>query len=270
MGIMSPGRLVLASLSILTLAVAVSAVLVNHTIDDQSTLSPTFFTYIPSEGSWSAGQTCMTCPIHPGIINSTQVYDGTWTYTIYDPGDTRSIQATFNGTAVYVYNVLANRVPGAATFMNLSFSIDGIYRGQFIHIPDSSTTVLYNVAELFACDVRLSRLHHGRTGSPILKCDFNDPDRIFAYILAHIPNLLASATLNICVAIRLTELRWIPEDRLWDHPSASSNPDEKDLETEGWSEPQHHSLHSLTLRRLDHLHTRKHRVVRKTWSIRGR
>ncbi|KAI0658443.1 hypothetical protein C8Q70DRAFT_917512, partial [Cubamyces menziesii] len=151
-------RFGLLFLTSLTPALVASALQVNHTIDDQSTLYPNFFTHIPSEGSWSAGQTCTTCSIHPGIIDPTQAYDGTWTYTAYNPGDTKLIQATFNGTAVYVYNILANRVPDAATFMNLSFSIDGVYRGQFIHVPDSSTTVLYNVS-VFAADSLENSLH---------------------------------------------------------------------------------------------------------------
>ncbi|KAH9897651.1 hypothetical protein C8Q73DRAFT_365563 [Cubamyces lactineus] len=151
-------RLGLVLLTTLPSALVASALRVNHTIDDQSTLYPNFFTHIPSEGSWSSGQTCTSCSIHPGIIDPTEAYDGTWTYTAYVPGDTKLIQATFNGTAVYVYNILANRVPDAATFMNLSFSIDGVYRGQFIHIPDSSTTVLYNVS-VFAADNLENSLH---------------------------------------------------------------------------------------------------------------
>ncbi|KAI0333970.1 hypothetical protein GY45DRAFT_136827 [Cubamyces sp. BRFM 1775] len=151
-------RLWFMILTSLTSALVASALLVNHTIDDQSALYPNLFTHIPADGSWSAGQECTSCSIHPGIIDPTQAYNGTWTYTAYVPGNTKIIQATFNGTAVYVYNILANRVPDAATFMNLSFSIDNVYRGEFIHIPDSSTTVLYDVS-VFAADNLTNTLH---------------------------------------------------------------------------------------------------------------
>ncbi|KAL7285155.1 hypothetical protein ACG7TL_000247 [Trametes sanguinea] len=57
------------------------------------------------------------------------------------------INASFTGTAVYVYNLIANTVPSVSTETNLSFSIDGTYMGQYIHIPDPyQPKIIYNVS----------------------------------------------------------------------------------------------------------------------------
>ncbi len=51
----------------------------------------------------------------------------------------------FNGTAVYVYNVLANQVPFADTLTNLTFALDGHQVGTFVHEPTSSAFFDYNI-----------------------------------------------------------------------------------------------------------------------------
>ncbi|KAJ8487593.1 hypothetical protein ONZ51_g4084 [Trametes cubensis] len=138
-------KVALAFLATLSFALVVPAILVNHTVDDQAVLNPMVLTYTgPAGNSWIPGQTCTTCLIPPGIIDPSKAYDGTWFYT----GEaSTSIVASFTGTAVYVYNILPNTVPSnAPTLTNLSFSIDGDYAGQFVHIPDSTSTVLYNVS----------------------------------------------------------------------------------------------------------------------------
>ncbi|KAI0658440.1 hypothetical protein C8Q70DRAFT_195615 [Cubamyces menziesii] len=147
-------RLVFLALSVLELALFTSAVLVNHTIDDQLMLTANVLRYVPPNGVWSQGQTCTTCLIHPGIIDVDKAFDGTWSYAAYQPGQqSTEVQAFFNGTAVYVYNIVPNTVPGAATFVNLTFSIDGIYRGRYIFIPNESSEVLYNVSVFSATDL---------------------------------------------------------------------------------------------------------------------
>ncbi|KAI0333968.1 hypothetical protein GY45DRAFT_136830 [Cubamyces sp. BRFM 1775] len=147
---MLPGRFA-SSLATLLLAMAVSAILVNHTVDDQAVLTPTVITYTPGGNSWIPGQTCTSCLIPPGIIDPSKAYDGTWFYT----GEaSTTLVASFTGTAVYVYNILPNTVPShAPTLTNLSFSMDGVYAGQFIHIPDSTSTVLYNMSIFSASDL---------------------------------------------------------------------------------------------------------------------
>ncbi|KAI0658442.1 hypothetical protein C8Q70DRAFT_195781 [Cubamyces menziesii] len=138
---MSSSRIAHAFVTTLSLMLAVSAILVNHTIDDQAALDPAVLYY--SYG-WQPGQTCPSCLIPPGVIDSSKAYDGTWYYTGVTP---TAIVASFTGSAVYVYNILPNTVPShAMTIANLSFNIDGVDVGQFVHIPDSTSTVLYNVS----------------------------------------------------------------------------------------------------------------------------
>ncbi|KAI0333966.1 hypothetical protein GY45DRAFT_1270679, partial [Cubamyces sp. BRFM 1775] len=147
-------RLIFLALATLELALFASAVLVNHTIDDQLMLSANVLQYVPPNGVWSQGQTCSSCLIHPGIIDVSKAFDGTWSYAAYQPGQqSTEVQAFFNGTAVYVYNIVPSTVPGAATFVNLTFSIDGVYRGQYISIPNESSEVLYNVSVFSATDL---------------------------------------------------------------------------------------------------------------------
>ncbi|KAI0333969.1 hypothetical protein GY45DRAFT_1334484 [Cubamyces sp. BRFM 1775] len=149
----SHGPLLPALVSILTFALAASAILVNHTVDNQAVLNPAVLTYAPQEGldSWIPGQTCTSCLILPGVIDPSKTYDGTWTYTGQPPTE---IVASFTGTAVYVFNVLPNTVPSlTATFSNLSFGLDGVDAGQFVHIPDSTSNILYNVSVFTAVNL---------------------------------------------------------------------------------------------------------------------
>jgi hypothetical protein len=49
------------------------------------------------------------------------------------------------GSALYVYCILANSLPGSETHSNFNFTMDGIDAGTFLHIPDSSSDYQYNV-----------------------------------------------------------------------------------------------------------------------------
>ncbi|KAI0778893.1 hypothetical protein BD413DRAFT_512694 [Trametes elegans] len=104
-------------------------------------------TFEPDMG-WAEGSQCMTCNIHPGLVDVSQAFNGTWSDSTYHPGQPdRVITAMFTGTAVTVYNILANGVPYTTTFTNLTFSIDGDYVTQFQHTPDNSQpTILYHQA----------------------------------------------------------------------------------------------------------------------------
>ncbi|KAI0333967.1 hypothetical protein GY45DRAFT_136296 [Cubamyces sp. BRFM 1775] len=138
----------LGSLFTLAFVLTVSAVLVNHTVDDQSGLDSNILTYTPANGGWEPGQTCSVCQIHPGIIDPAKAFDGTWFYTAYNPPRQAltTIEVSFSGTAVYVFNIIPNTVPGVGSYTNLSFSLDGYYAGQYVHIPDSTQDIFYNVS----------------------------------------------------------------------------------------------------------------------------
>ncbi|KAH9897633.1 hypothetical protein C8Q73DRAFT_681944 [Cubamyces lactineus] len=129
----------------LALCRAVTSLATNRTIDDEKGDSVTGLvpSYSPV-GSWSQGSTCSGCYIH---LDTSQVFDGTWHDSTHTPGDPepRVITAQFTGTAVYVYNALANTVPWTTTLTNLTFTLDGASAGQYVHIPTDSTDFQYDV-----------------------------------------------------------------------------------------------------------------------------
>ncbi len=115
-----------------------SSTLINRTVDDEhgDSLTGGVPTYLP-EAAWTLGSDCPSCFITSKLKGK---YDGTWHYTAFGgtPNPTPSVQATFHGTAVYVFNIIANFEPSAFNFStaNLNFYIDGAYVGQFVHPPD--------------------------------------------------------------------------------------------------------------------------------------
>ncbi|KAI1781953.1 hypothetical protein LXA43DRAFT_1053891 [Ganoderma leucocontextum] len=126
-----------------------SAVSVNITVDDtfgnsDGTVIPA---YLPSNSTWHIGsptEQCDVCAIKPSEFDASQIVDQSWHHGTYYLGIPIFVQVTFPGTAVYVYNVIPNFLKGANTFVNVSFAIDGETVGQFSHIPDSTSEILYN------------------------------------------------------------------------------------------------------------------------------
>ena len=128
----------------------VSARLVNITVDDTFGDPTTclFPEYSPNNGTWNAvssSENCPSCYIGPSILDLAQIHNGTWHDTTYLPWETpATITVRFNGSAVYVFNILPNTLPSTITIANISFSIDGEDVYQFLHSPESGTTILYN------------------------------------------------------------------------------------------------------------------------------
>ncbi|KAI1782292.1 hypothetical protein LXA43DRAFT_1051742 [Ganoderma leucocontextum] len=126
-----------------------SAVSVNITVDDtfgnsDRTVIPT---YLPANSTWHIGsptEQCDVCAIKPSEFDASQIVDQSWHHGTYYLGIPIFVQVTFPGTAVYVYNVIPNFLKGANTFVNVSFAIDGETVGQFSHIPDSTSEILYS------------------------------------------------------------------------------------------------------------------------------
>ncbi|KAL1951089.1 hypothetical protein VTO73DRAFT_238 [Trametes versicolor] len=105
-------------------------------------------TYRPTN-NWAQGSTCAGCFLTPNkVVNVSRAFDGTWhdsTYTPETPGNSdNTIDASFMGTAVYVYFIIPNFVQFTTTLVNVSFSIDGTSYGQYQHIPHTTSTILYN------------------------------------------------------------------------------------------------------------------------------
>ena len=149
----------LALLNILLTALpSVAGPPTNRTIDDEkgdsvSGLKPE---YSPP-GSWQQGSTCTACFVH---LDPSQAFDSSWHDSTFHPNTQvpPTITLRFNGTAVYVYNALANSVPLADTLTNLTFTLDGATVGTFVHEPTSSTLFDYNI--LVFKDQSLKNMEH--------------------------------------------------------------------------------------------------------------
>ncbi|RDX46758.1 hypothetical protein OH76DRAFT_816353 [Lentinus brumalis] len=139
------GRLLLPLLLTTALASCASASSVNRTIDDETGDSVTGVvpTYSPP-AAWKQGSTCSGCFIQ---LDPDHVLGGTWHDATHGTGDVEPllITAQFSGTAVYVYNVLANTVPWTTTYTSLTFSLDGEQVGTYVHVPTSDTAFEYDV-----------------------------------------------------------------------------------------------------------------------------
>ena len=127
--------------------VPVSTVLVNMTIDDTDgdPIGGSSLTLSPS-GQWTPGQTCPACSVHSGntssTVNVSQVFSGTWHQSIFVPnvpGDPNNIvNVDFTGSAVYVYNIIANAIPSATTLTQVNFFIDNDLVGNYEHVPQNT------------------------------------------------------------------------------------------------------------------------------------
>ncbi|KAH9897631.1 hypothetical protein C8Q73DRAFT_364880 [Cubamyces lactineus] len=120
----------------------------NRTVDDQNGDSVTgaMPSYLPDSG-WTQGSQCPTCNIYPGLVDVSRAIEQTWHDSTYHPGQPdRVITVSFTGTAVYVYNLIANNVQYTTTLTNLSFSMDGTFMQQYTHTPDAGEAqILYSV-----------------------------------------------------------------------------------------------------------------------------
>ena len=124
----------------------------NRTIDDSyGDLITGFIPKYSPRDQWSQGtpdnNCCLDGTVRPD--NLSQLHNGTWHQTqlfsnISDTVPTVTIQ--FTGTAVYVFNALANYFleDSLTLATNITFSLDGENVGVFLHIP-SSTEFQYNV-----------------------------------------------------------------------------------------------------------------------------
>ena len=126
------------------------AELVNVTVDDQLGDRPTGLLpeYAPNDGTWHVGspsENCSSCKITPATFDLSQIHDQTWHDATHSSGlAPATVTVHFNGSAVYVYNILPNALAKTTTFVNISFALDGAPAGSFTRSPDTSSTILYN------------------------------------------------------------------------------------------------------------------------------
>ncbi|KAL0946546.1 hypothetical protein HGRIS_012751 [Hohenbuehelia grisea] len=122
-----------------------SAASTNRTIDDTNGDSITGIkpVYLPTTtGVWkNAG--CGHCAVTPDKLKA---FQGTWTSATYNPGlNNISVNFNFEGTAIYIFFILANNVaPGITTKTTANFMLDGVPAGSYLHTPNSSSDLTYN------------------------------------------------------------------------------------------------------------------------------
>ncbi|TBU58177.1 hypothetical protein BD310DRAFT_906747 [Dichomitus squalens] len=148
----------------LVLFTPVAVVSFNFTVDDTfgnnaHTVIPA---YLPNNGTWHVGsptEQCNGCIVQPSELDISQIMNQTWHHATFFDGAPIQMEVTFPGTAVYVYNILPNTLPGGvSSHTNLLFSIDGETVGQFSHVSDSSAKFLYN--QLVYWNASLSKTTH--------------------------------------------------------------------------------------------------------------
>ncbi|KZT68208.1 hypothetical protein DAEQUDRAFT_344616 [Daedalea quercina L-15889] len=132
--------------SLLALLPHSAAASTNTTIDDQYGDLTTGRLPVYS-GSWNVGQDCSGCAVSP---MPSKTYMGTWHDTTSNSpasSPAHTVALTFNGTAIWVYCILANFVgESITTSTNISFELDGAPAGVYTHEPDTSDDdYAYNV-----------------------------------------------------------------------------------------------------------------------------
>ncbi|KAJ6614177.1 hypothetical protein B0H10DRAFT_2046293 [Mycena sp. CBHHK59/15] len=122
-----------------------TATLWNRTIDDTQgdSVSGLLPAYDPLVQFYPNESGCSFCGTHPDPAGA---FGGTWHDGSQLPG-TPSISVTlsFNGTAIYVFCILANNLTNVMTNSYFTFTLDGVPQGNFIHNPLSTPDYQYMV-----------------------------------------------------------------------------------------------------------------------------
>ncbi|KAI1790962.1 hypothetical protein LXA43DRAFT_1013838 [Ganoderma leucocontextum] len=128
---------VLSSLLLASVFVGPSAcTMINRTIDDKN-------------GDEVTHQVPVTCGISttpPHGVESDRLFNSTWHDTTVHPNDPpHTIALSFTGSAVYVFNMIANRHGTTSTETHITFFIDDENVGQYDHTPNDTSDFQYQV-----------------------------------------------------------------------------------------------------------------------------
>ncbi|KAL0580486.1 hypothetical protein V5O48_001556 [Marasmius crinis-equi] len=108
---------------------------------------------------WSQGNKCTGCNIRP---NTSLAYNGTWHDTThFHDQESRSLQLTFNGTALSVFCIIPSKDVAAIIHYELKFYLDGVLQGNGFTLDPSSADYQYNVS-VFSAD-NISNKEHNFT-----------------------------------------------------------------------------------------------------------
>ncbi|KAJ3550094.1 hypothetical protein NMY22_g632 [Coprinellus aureogranulatus] len=140
----SPSLGALVALQVLACLVRLQvawAAVVNRTIDDTFGDSETrrLPLYLPSIGEVWKGPECVGCAINP---DTSKAFKNSYQAATYAPDSGKiSITLTFNGTAIWVFFILANNEgDGITTVTDVNFAMDGESTPiNFRHAPDLTT-----------------------------------------------------------------------------------------------------------------------------------
>ncbi len=139
------------SLSLLLTLVFVgpgTCAMINRTIDDAGDeVTHQMPVYTPSNG-WVEGASCNGCDISAAHgVDLGRPFNHTWHDTTVHPNDpAHTIALNFTGSAVYVFNMLANRLGSETTTeTHITFFIDDEKVGQYDHMPDDTPEFYYQV-----------------------------------------------------------------------------------------------------------------------------
>ncbi|KZV89136.1 hypothetical protein EXIGLDRAFT_838695, partial [Exidia glandulosa HHB12029] len=115
----------------------------NVTIDDTGGDSLTgakpLYTESGNAYNWRGRPSQDPCPSCVANLDTTQTHLGTWHDGTCDEGGISTVSFSFSGSAVYVYAVLPNAVPGNSA-THLAFHIDRSLVGTFIRQPNTSSS----------------------------------------------------------------------------------------------------------------------------------
>lgn len=129
----------------------VSASLVNITVDDTygDPTTGAHFVYTPPQ-AWAAGPMCSSCPAQ---LDANDTYMNTWHSGMFFPssaglgsGVPSTASVSFNGSAVYVFCVIAVQAQDFDANMELTFMLDDEVVGVFdLFPPDGADAFSYDV-----------------------------------------------------------------------------------------------------------------------------
>ncbi|KAJ7024164.1 hypothetical protein C8F04DRAFT_738407 [Mycena alexandri] len=126
----------------------------NYTIDDLEGDSRTGVLplYEPLN-LWNAvvDGNCNICWIHP---DPNRTFEHTWHDATQNVGDAPpSVTIQFIGTAIYMFGIVPNTIPGSSTNFNLTFTLDDVLHGGYMHNPDTVNDIEYSVLMFAVADL---------------------------------------------------------------------------------------------------------------------
>ncbi|KAJ7147207.1 hypothetical protein C8R46DRAFT_918135 [Mycena filopes] len=115
----------------------------NYTIDDlKGDVRTGVLPVYEPLSMWNADGNCNVCVIHP---DPKKAVEGTWHDATQTGKTPPTVTIQFTGTAIYMFGIVPNNIPRAATHVNLTFTLDSVPQTGYAHTPDNSSNMAYAV-----------------------------------------------------------------------------------------------------------------------------